>query len=251
MSPTQFWSHWGWPACTALLCGLYAVLLLRQYLDRRRNHQLAWFAGMLLYAAGAGMEAWSEFSQAWDPLVYRIYIVCAASLVGFLGLGSLYLVGRRQVLGHLYLAFNLLAMTLFLAGVLTAPLAGDPLVAGITVGGKALGPTFSFPRIMSFFFNVPGTLLLLGTAVLSAWRFARKRDFAYRMWASLWIALGTAIIAFAGSMARAGHTVGLYPAEMAGATFLLVGFLKAGTLQSGAEAIRRRALSRGPSPRTP
>jgi hypothetical protein len=43
--------------------------------------------GMSVYTIAAAMEAWSEYSQAWDPTVYRVYIVLAASLVGFLGLG--------------------------------------------------------------------------------------------------------------------------------------------------------------------
>jgi len=67
--------------------------------------------------------------------------------------------------------------------------------------------------------------------------FAAKKEYAYRMWANVLIAIGTIVIAGAGSMARTGRAVGLYPAEMVGAFFLLWGFLKAGTLRKGAERI--------------
>jgi hypothetical protein len=88
---------------------------------------------------------------------------------------------------------------------------------------------------MSLFFNIPGTVLLLGGAIVSVYRFARKKEYAYRMWANVLIATGTIIIAGAGSMARAGQTVGLYPAEMIASAILLAGFLLAGTLDKGAK----------------
>ena len=54
------------------------------------------------------------------------------------------------------------------------------------------------------------------------------------MWANVLIIIGTLIIAGAGSMARAGTTAGLYPAEMVASAVLLAGFLMAGTLEKGA-----------------
>lgn len=233
-----FWSGWWWPAATAVLGGVYTALVLRQWLARRKPHQLAWSVGLAMYAIAAVMEAVSEGTGRWDPTVYRVYIVLAASLVGFLGLGTLYLMARKRVWGHVYLAYNLAAVAVFLYGTFTAQLVSANLVPGVTVGGLALGATFSFPRVMSFAFNVPGTLLLLGGAVLSVVRFSRKQEYAYRMWANVLIALGTLIIAGAGSMARAGQTVGLYPAEMVASALLLWGFLKAGTLQKGVDAIK-------------
>jgi hypothetical protein len=111
----------------------------------------------------------------------------------------------------------------------------EKLVPGITVGGQALGAASTFPRIMSLPFNISGSIFLLGGALISIWRFARKREFAYRMWANVFIAAGTILIAGAGSMARAGLSIGLYPAEMFASALLLVGFLMAGTLDKGAK----------------
>ena len=242
-----FWSSWYWPLATAVLGFVYAGLVFRQWLARRKPHQLAWTAGLMMYAIAAAMEFYSELTNSWNPLVYRFYIVLAASMVGFLGLGTLYLMAKKRLWGNLYLAFNLIGIAVFLYGVFTTPLLTSQLVAGITVGGKALGSATHFPRIMSLFFNIPGTIFLFGGALLSIYRFSRKTEYAYRMWANVIIATGTIIIAGAGSMARAGNTVGLYPAEMIASALLLWGFLKAGTLQKGVQAMKAKHVSETPA----
>jgi len=235
MTAAEFWSGWWWPAMTAILGFAFTWLVFAQWLDRRKPHQLAWSVGLLMYAVAALMEAISEFRGVWDPTVYRIYIVLAASMVGYLGLGSYYLLAKKKLGPRIYLGFLLVCEAIFLYGVFTTELRMDKLVPGITVGGQALGAAGSFPRIMSLPFNITGTIFLLGGALISIYRFARKREFAYRMWANVLIALGTICIAAAGGMARAGYSVGLYPGEMVASALLLAGFLMAGTLDKGAK----------------
>ncbi len=233
-----FWSNWGWAAATAVLGFVFFALVFRQYLLRRRMHQLAWSIGLLFYAVAAAMEAWSEASGHWDPTVYRIYIVLAASLVGFLGLGTLYLVARKRRWGDGYAVFLIVCMVVFLIGTFSVDLDTAKLVPGITVGGQALGESLSFPRVMSLPINITGTVLLFGGAALSVWRFARRREFGYRVWANVLIAAGAALLAALGSRARLGNTTGLYPAEMVAAALMLAGFLLAGTLDKGARRAR-------------
>lgn len=238
-----FWSSWLWPLATGIIGFVYTALLLNQFRTRKKPHQLAWAVGFLFYAVAALMEAVSEYSGTWDPTVYRIYIVLAASMVGFLGLGTLYLITRTRTLGNIYLAFVLVCLGVFFWGVFNTELVTENLVAGITVGGSALGPAGQFPRIMSLPFNIAGTLLLLGGSAWSIVKFWKKREYRYRAWANVLIIIGTLVIAGAGSMARAGQTVGLYPAEMVASAILLAGFLMAGTLDRGANAIRKRLAS--------
>lgn len=235
MTATEFWSGWWWPAATAVAGFAFSWLVFAQWLKRKKPHQMAWTVGLLMYAIAAVMESVSEATGSWNPLVYRFYIVLAASLVGFLGLGTYYLMAKKKTGPRIYLAYTLIAFAIFLVGSLTAELDLSKLVPGITVGGQGLGASMSFPRFMSLFFNIPGTILLLGGAIVSAYRFARKKEYAYRMWANVLIALGTIVIAAAGGMARAGNPVGLYPAEMVASAILLAGFLLAGTLDKGAK----------------
>ncbi len=245
------WSSWWWPAATAVLGFVFTGLLAAQWFRRRKMHQVMWTAGFLFYAVAAAMEALSEATLRWDPTVYRVYIVLAASLVGLLGNGTLYLIAKRRVWGDLYLAVNAVLFAVFLWGTFTAELVTENLVPGIVVGGTALGPGGSFPRVMSLPFNVPGSLLLLGGSAWSAIRFWPKREYRYRSWANVMIFVGTLVIAGAGSMARAGVTTGLYAAEMVASVLLLAGFLAAGTLEKGAAAIRVRRGSEGRSADTP
>jgi hypothetical protein len=233
IASSAFWSNWAWAAVTAVVGFVFFGFVLRQYLARRKPHQLAWAVGLLFYAVAAAMEAWSESSGHWDPTVYRIYIVLAASLVGFLGLGTLYLLVRDRRWGDAYLVFLLVCLVIFFAGT-------SKLVPGITVGGQALGPSLSFPRFMSLPFNITGTILLFGGAAWSIWRFARRREYGYRVWANVLIAAGAALLAFLGSRARLGDTTGLYPAEMVAVTLMFAGFLLAGTLDKGARRVQAR-----------
>jgi hypothetical protein len=202
--------------------------------------------GMLIYTIAAFMEGWSEYSGDWEPTVYRLYIVLAASLVGFLGLGTLYLVVRGRVWGHMYLVFIVICMAVFFYGTFTDTLVTAKLVPGITVGGQALGPSLSFPRVMSLPLNITGSVFLFGGALYSIWRFMRRHEFAYRMWANVLIAIGAGVLAFVGSRARMGSTAGLYPAEMVGAAFMLAGFLLAGTLEKGRRAVRAKGRAKAP-----
>jgi hypothetical protein len=91
---------------------------------------------------------------------------------------------------------------------------------------------------MSLPINITGSILLFGGAIYSIWRFLRRREFAYRVWANVLIAIGAGVLAFVGSRARMGSTAGLYPAEMVGAAFMLAGFLVAGTLEKGRQLAR-------------
>jgi hypothetical protein len=241
LASAAFWSNWGWAAATAVLGFVFFALVLRQYILRRRMHQLAWAIGLFLYAVAAAMEAWSESSGEWNTTVYRIYIVIAASLVGFLGLGTLYLVARRRRWGDYYFVFLVVCMVVFFIGTFTTELDMAKLVPGITVGGQALGPSLSFPRVMSLPINISGTILLFGGALWSIVRFARKREFGYRVWANVLIAGGALLLAALGSRARLGQTAGLYPAEMVAAAMMLAGFLLAGTLDKGTRQRKREA----------
>lgn len=193
---------------------------------------------MLLYSISAGIETYSEFAQSWNPWVYKVYYVMAAVLVLYLGLGTVYLVFKRRIWGNLFLAYALTLTTAFLLASLTSMVNMDRLVPGITVGGSAMDPTV---RLFSFACTIPGTLALLGGAIYSVILFAAKREYAYRAWANVLIAAGTIVIAGAGSMARSGQTVGLYPAEMIGAALMLWGFMKAGSLKQGALAKAKKA----------
>ncbi|MEO8625500.1 MAG: hypothetical protein ABI452_02265 [Candidatus Limnocylindrales bacterium] len=100
------------PALTALLAFIFAVALLDQWLERRHTYQLVWAFGMLAYGVAAGAEAVAQAS-GWNELLYRVwFLVGGVWIVGFLGLGTAFLLAKTRF-GYAF------ALCIFLAGLFT------------------------------------------------------------------------------------------------------------------------------------
>lgn len=101
------------PFASSMLSFLFFVLLVDQWRERRRPYQAVWAIGMLWYGLSAGTEflggavGWSE------PLYKAWYLIGAIWVAGWLGLGTVYLLGRTRF-GYAF------AASLFLAGLFTA-----------------------------------------------------------------------------------------------------------------------------------
>jgi hypothetical protein len=84
------------PFSSSVLSFVFAALLIDQWRERRRAYQLIWAIGMLWYALSAGTEflggafGWSE------PLYRTWYLIGAVWVAGWLGLGTVYLLGRTR-----------------------------------------------------------------------------------------------------------------------------------------------------------
>ena len=101
------------PLCSSVLSFVFFALLLDQWREKRRSYQAVWAIGMLWYAISAGSEflggafGWSE------PLYRTWYLIGAIWVAGWLGLGTVLLLGRTRF-GYAF------AGSLFLAGLFTA-----------------------------------------------------------------------------------------------------------------------------------
>jgi hypothetical protein len=101
------------PLCSSLLSLVFCALLVDQWRDRRRSYQAVWAIGMLWYGLSAGTEflggalGWSE------PLYRAWYLIGAIWVAGWLGLGTVLLLGKTRF-GYAF------AGSLFLAGLFTA-----------------------------------------------------------------------------------------------------------------------------------
>lgn len=241
MGTSALLSGWWWPALTTVVGIVCSVMLGRQWAQRRRMHQLMWTIGFVFYAIAAALETYAEYTGDWSPQLFRVYIVFAASLVGFLGNGTLYLVAKNRRWGDAYFIFNCVMVAVFFYGTFTL----DPAdmarrlaeLGSVTeISGDALGERGTYPRIMSIVFTIPGSLLLMFGSAWSIIKFARKPEFRYRVWANVLILAGTFMFAGAGAAARFGWPHGRYLSHALGGLLLLAGFLMAGTLDKGAKA---------------
>jgi hypothetical protein len=84
------------PLLSSTLSFVFALFLLDQWLERRRPYQLIWTIGMLWYGISAGTEFWGA-AYGWTEPLYRVwYLIGAVYVAAWLGLGTMYLLGRTR-----------------------------------------------------------------------------------------------------------------------------------------------------------
>lgn len=99
------------PALTALLAAGFSLALADQWRQRRQAYQAIWAVGMACYAVAAAAEGALALSPS--EAAYRVwYLVGGIWTVGWLGLGTAFLLGRTRF-GYAF------ALSLFLAGLFT------------------------------------------------------------------------------------------------------------------------------------
>lgn len=214
------------PLSATVIAGAFAIVLLNRYFaTRRRPHELMWGIAFLLFALGAGCQVVADVGGGWTPLLARIYYLTGAILnVGFLGVGTLYLLFRRPVanIGFALMVILTLLSTyvLFSVPVDATKLAGD---AGWSAAASS--PT----RWLAAITNTLGTLLVAGGAIWSGVVFWRKRIMKGRMIGVFLLALGTIIVALGGTVTGATGLTNhdyLYIAMSVGAVIMFAGYLQ-------------------------
>jgi hypothetical protein len=96
------------PLCSSTLSFVFFVFLIDQWRERRRPYQLVWAIGMLWYALSAGTEFLGG-AVGWSEPLYRVwYLIGAIWVAGWLGLGTVMLLGRTRF-GYAFAVSVLLA----------------------------------------------------------------------------------------------------------------------------------------------
>ena len=194
-----------------VISAAFAALVFRQWLARRKAYQAAWSVGLAMFAVAAFTQFVAE-AYGWSDGVYRAYYFLSAPLVAVLGVGSAFLLNRK--VGLAFAAYTVILAAAFAWVVATAPVNAAELLKPIPAGN-------GFPdsvRIWSPVFTIPGSLALIGVAVLSYWR--------TRFFFNIPIALGALVAAGSGSLATLGITWLLYLGEFVGIALMFWGFLE-------------------------
>src|SRR3954468_18144317 len=86
------------PLSVTIIGAAFAIVILNHYFAaKRRPHELIWGIAFLLFATGAACQVFADVSGTWTPLLARVYYLTGAILnVGFLGLGTVYLLFSRR-----------------------------------------------------------------------------------------------------------------------------------------------------------
>src|SRR4051794_1720903 len=176
---------------------LFAQATGLRYVQTRKPYHGAWTVALALFALASAALA-TGASTGWDTGTFRVFFLLGAIVnVPWLALGTVYLLGGARA-GRIGRAV-LLVFTGFAAGVmLSTPIHGEISGTAIPVGKDHLDV---LPRVLAGVASSVAAVVVLGGAVWSAGRFARRRDEpgAARMCGSnVLIALGVLVLSSGG-----------------------------------------------------
>lgn len=222
------------PLLSFIISFTFAVIIFLRYIKKRGTHQLLWSIGMVFYGLGGLCEALFGFF-GWNALVFRLWYLFGAILVAaWLGQGTVHLLARPR-LARILMTILILGSIYAATRVFAAQLDPSLMTTGGHTGSELSGSAIVTPgvRMLTPFFNLYGTLTLVGGAIYSAFIFWRKRILLNRALGNLLIAAGAILPAFGGTFSRFGIPGALYISELLGAILLFMGFLRSITPMKG------------------
>ncbi|HWA57861.1 MAG TPA: hypothetical protein VG692_11445 [Gemmatimonadales bacterium] len=208
------------PIFTTILALTFAVVLFRRYHERGKPHLLWWGIGMLTYAAGTITESLTTLI-GWHEPVFRAWYITGALLGGApLAQGTVYLLLSKKVADRLT---ALLVTAVIVGGILVCLSPIDPsLVEPHRLSGRVL--VWHWVRYLSPFINLYALVFLVGGAIVSAIRYAKRRETHHRVLANVAIATGGILPGIGGTFTRFGHVEVLYVTEFLGLVLIAIGY---------------------------
>jgi hypothetical protein len=196
------------PIINVIVTGLFAGVVLRQYLRRHRVYQLFWaialfmaFFATLAYVVMILVHPASDIGV----LFFRIYYILGGALISaWLGLGSIALVASARITRiclAVLLALSVLAV--FLIAFTNVDRQQLSQIAG-TPGTGILQPSTGLWLITIIILNSLGVIAVAGVAIYSAWKVHRRQGSETLLVANILILAGDLINALAGYTARLG-----------------------------------------------
>jgi hypothetical protein len=217
----------------------FALVVAARWWSGRRPSFAFWALGLLIFAAAAAAQSQGE-SQGFEQhvVLFRLFYLLGGALgVIYLALGTLYLLVPRRVANVSALVLLVLSVGVAVDA-FTAPVAAAQLGTPCGLFGGAYSPTAPV-ALAAVFFNIIGTLIFVGGAAWSAWRFIRQRAELDRIVCNVLLTAGALVIAAGFSAAKvtsaAGHCattsldyLGAY--ELIGMVLMFAGFLSLGVV---------------------
>ncbi len=195
-------------ALNVVVTGLFAAVVLRQYLRRHRSYQLYWFVGLLMafLATLAYVFMLQVRPASYNGIIlFHTYYILGVLTPAWLGLGSIALISRPRVttlcLTFLYLLSGLTTALVLLAKINLLKLSQ---IVGTGTGILQAGPWLAAVIIV----NTLGVVAVVGVAIYSGLKLYRRQHnlAGFRtsniLWANMLILAGDMLNAGAGTVAR-------------------------------------------------
>jgi hypothetical protein len=218
------------PLFASLVSLACAIVIGRDSVRRPKPDKIVWTIAFAIFAVAAGAEVIGGLAE-WSPALARVYYLCGAVLVvGYLALGELYLLAGSKI-SRIAPGVTLLITALAITLVWDAPIDAALLAND---GWRALdsGPALV---ALTVTMNTAGTLVLVGGALYSAWRFRKLGTQRHRMIGCILIAAGALVVAMGGTLTRFGRHEYLYIAMSIGVAIIFAGVLE--TRRSGEQRV--------------
>ena len=224
------------PLLTAIVAAAFTYMLARQYMERKKFHQLLWTFAMLFYAITAFMEFLMNPDILGPSVIaFKVYYILAAPLVGLLGAGVVYLLASKRKADVFLAIIGVLCVALLITGVIT------PLDEAVIVEAfeGSLGEAFhaavdAYPmtvRRWAIFTNIIGGFALILGAL---WSFLKDRRRTY----NLLIFIGGVMPMIGGSaLAFFDEPSLFFVFELGGTVFLFLGFIYSDRFIKAREAL--------------
>ncbi len=218
---------WAFPLVAGAVAVVFAALLLRQFAQRRRPHQLVWALALSMYAVGSFALALGVRGAAWTPGEYRAFWLFGAVLnVPYLALGEAYLLAKKRTLGHLFLLVVLFATAFAFNRIRTAGIDLPSLRADLPLGRDVFASD-PFALHLAQLYAYPTYAFLLAGTLFSAAKMRRAPELRDRFTGTLGIAIGATIVAAGSAFAARAVLPGFSLTLTAGIAVMFWGFLRA------------------------
>lgn len=208
------------PIITTFLALAFTIVLVRHYRARPSNHVLWWAIGVFMFGVGTFTEGATTLF-GWNETLFRSWYISGALLGGApLAQGTVYLMLERRtahILAALLGTYILIAATF----VWLTPINYE-LVETHRLTGSVM--EWSWVRLFSPIVNLYAVIFLIGGAILSAIRYAKRRDTRHRAIGNALIAFGAILPGIGGSATRMGYTEVLYVTELLGLLLIWWGY---------------------------
>jgi hypothetical protein len=227
---------WVLPLVAAIVAFVFAGLLVRQWLARRRPYQAVWVLALAMYGL-ASLAVVAGAANGWSQLEFEVYWAFGAVLnVPFLAVGEILLLFRRP-----WVLWVSLLVLVFLTAATFSVLGGatydaESLAETLPSGKHVFGAGTAAHRLPQWI-SIPSYLLLVVGTSWSAWTMRGHPELRDRFLGTLLIALGATVTAVGGSAFAALGKMGWFSVTLlAGISLMFWGFVRAGRQPAAAQA---------------